>query len=83
MMDWKGARKYLCRSSTYYPIAVSSRFSGKLGKTTVRINRLSAEFEHASIIMKAESLIPLEPSGSIRDFCGKHKPHTIGHFFLP
>jgi len=31
-MDWKGARKQSCHNLRYYPIPVSSRVSGKLGK---------------------------------------------------
>jgi len=82
MMDWKGARKQSCHNLRYYPLAVSSRVSGKLEKTTVRLNRLSEKLEPAAFIMKAKSVIILESSGSLKDFCGKHKLHDY-KFPLP
>jgi hypothetical protein len=75
MMDWKGGRKQWCRNLRYYPIPVFSRVTGKLGKPTLRINRLSAKLEPPAVIMKAKSVITFDPSGSLRDFCGKHKRH--------
>jgi len=82
MMDWKGARKQSCHNLRYYPILVSSRVSGKLEKTTVRLNRLSTKLEPANLIMKAKSVILLESSGSLRDLCAIHKPHDY-KFPLP
>jgi hypothetical protein len=53
MMDWKGARKQSRHNLSYYPIQVSSRVSGKLGKNKVKINRLSEKLEPSALIMKA------------------------------